>query len=234
MKKFFGLLVLCLVLLNSSFFCIAETENSTSENKTSQAVNVGGVSIIFPVPAPEFVEVGYDKREFMEVFVPGSNRLLSAYILTSDLPLFGKNTKESFSKYGLIEVSRGAEYMTCEVSDFNEVISSVGSLKDMSFDKVEKELNDRLKSIGTDEVKIGQPIQLGTLFKKDDVFGLGMLSSVDVGGRTMKMACCTILMRVKKKLIFIYLYDQYKDENSIKTLAKISEKWADEILKVNL
>jgi len=40
-------------------------------------------------------------------------------------------------------------------------------------------------------------------------------------------------MRVKERLIFVYLYAEYKDEESIVWLRRTTEAWCDEILKLN-
>ena len=60
-----------------------------------------------------------------------------------------------------------------------------------------------------------------------------MIPSLSMAGANMKMCMGCALMRVKNRLLFVYLYSEYKDEDTIKLLRKATEDWADAILKAN-
>jgi len=129
--------------------------------------------------------------------------------------------------------------MDCEVTDFKKVVdgtkeafSDATSITKES----EEEFNRRMKSLDLTnmQVKLGQPTQLGVFFSKQDILGLGMIMGYEMGGSTIKMGATIILMRVKKRLLFIYLYAEYINDETIKWLRNEGEKWSDEILKANL
>ena len=77
------------------------------------------------------------------------------------------------------------------------------------------------------------PVQLGRLFSKRDAYGIGMIMPLSMGGINMKMGMGIALMRVKQRLLFVYLYAEYKNEDTVKWLRKTTDDWADAILKAN-
>jgi hypothetical protein len=80
---------------------------------------------------------------------------------------------------------------------------------------------------------MGQPTQLGCFFSKQDAYGFGMIIATSVGGKTMKTGVGGAILRVKKKLLFVYLNAEYKNEDTIKWLRKATEQWSDAVLQAN-
>ncbi len=184
-------------------------------------------------------ETGYDRRELMEVFVPNSNRLLAAFVLTKELPKLARGIGDVLSNYALVEVLRNGEYTDCEASDFKEVTdgfkAQFGDVLDSSKEEIQEEFNRRMKSMNLDKatVSIGKPIQLGRFFSKQDAYGAGMIVPVSMGSKTTKMGASIVLVRAKKRLLFVYLYAEYKTEETVKQLRETSEEWTDAILNAN-
>ncbi len=204
-----------------------------------ESFKAGGVPIIIPPPISGFVEAG-DRRSLMELFVPQTNRLLSAYMTPDDLARLTKgNDNTLLSKYGLVEVARRAEFMDCGPNDFKEVISgakeAMGDFSSVSLKDTEEEFNRRMKAldIPNAQVSIGKPLMLGPLFSKPDEYGFGMITEYTVSGSNVKVVAGCALLRVKKRLLFAYLYAEYKDEDTIKWIRKTTEEWSDAILKAN-
>lgn len=129
--------------------------------------------------------------------------------------------------------------MDLEAEDFPQVAAGVkrefgGPASSSSFQAAEEELKRRLKSLNIDtEVSLGKPVQLGTLFSKQDAYGFGMISPVSVGTRVMTMGMGGAVVRVKKRMLFVYLFSQYQNEESIEWLRSTTEQWADAMLKQN-
>ncbi|MFN8240232.1 MAG: hypothetical protein U0X39_05705 [Bacteroidales bacterium] len=205
-----------------------------------QSFPVGGVSVILPVPDTSFVEVGSSNRTGMEVFVPQSNRLLGAYVLKTDFPqLYKAEGNSTMERYALVEVPREAESVDCGPDDFKEVTTgateSLGPALAPAMKESEDEFNNRMKSmdISNMQVKIGEPKQLGVFYSKEDMLGMGLLVSYEIGGTPIRMAMTIMLIRAKQRLIFVYLYSEFKSEDTIVWLRRVGEKWGDEILKAN-
>ena len=216
---------------------IVEEPKPVEKAPEVQTFKAGGTPIAIPAPTSDMVETGYDNREMMEVFVPAQNRLIAAFVLATDLPALTRGDENlKMAKYAMVQVPRGGEYTDCGVSEFKEVTDSLAvefeSLIDSVFEEVEDELGRRMKSLEID-LNIGKPTQLGTLFTKQNAYCFGMIIPVILDGETTHMAMGATLLRVKKRLLFIYLYADYKDEETVKWLSSNSEKWADAILAAN-
>jgi hypothetical protein len=222
------------------FLCIiSNAQNSINVKPKTDIVYAGGVSIKIPQPDSSFVELGDENRGLMEIFVPEINRLIAAYVLKADLPhLFKEDDNSIMGKYALVEVPRRGEYMDCEPNNFQEAVEGVKEVfGDVSalMKGGEEEFNKRMKSLDLDDmqVKIGEPTQLGVFFSKQDIFGLGMIIGYDMSGTLTKMGAVITILRVKKRLLFVYLYAEYKNEDTLKWLRRTGEKWSDEILANN-
>ncbi|MGA2457035.1 MAG: hypothetical protein ABSF85_05675 [Terriglobales bacterium] len=246
MKKVTGLkkkipvkmLIRCLLFALSAA-AFGNSQTATEKTDKPVAFKAGGTPIVIPTPTKDMVEVGDAKRELLEVLVPTSSRLLSAFLLTNDLLRLPNVDVKGMSKYALVEVSRRSEYLDCEPSNFKEEIGSVKAQFGDSFNywekEGEKEFNHRIKSLGLDKatLSLGKPIQLGRFFSKQDAYGVGVIMPVSTGSKTVKMGAGIALVRVKKRLLVVLLYSEYKNEQTVKWLRDTSEEWADAILNVN-
>ncbi|MBU1087768.1 MAG: hypothetical protein KKD05_09680 [Candidatus Omnitrophica bacterium] len=229
--------VICCVIVNLVVLITVLSANAQTENKLD-SFKAGGTLINIPAPNAELVEVGYDVREQMEIFVPGSNRLLAGYMRASDIPLFVKGD-ENFvlDQYASIQVPRQGEYQDCAESDFKELVDYVkGSFSD-DIDKIiqdsEAEFNQRMESMNLDKVSIDKPIQLGTLFSKPDAYSMGMISTYSNGTKSWTLIIVTTFIRVRERLLFVYLFSSYNNEQDIAPVRAKAEQWADAILAAN-
>jgi hypothetical protein len=151
-------------------------------------------------------EVGYDIRERMELFVPPTNRLLAAFLMGKDMPLFATKggAPPALTRYAMVQVPRQAEYLDARPTDFAKVVEGVkqqfvGANADATFQSAEEEITRRLKSLNVDKaVSLGKPEMLGTFFSKPDAYGFGMVSPVSVGTNTMKLAMGGAVVRIAK------------------------------------
>jgi hypothetical protein len=212
---------------------------ATAKATDVPSYKAGGTPIAIPPPASNLVETGEDNRAVMEVFVPDQNRLLAAFVLPGDLPRLKSGGDDIFSKYSLVEVPRQGESMDLSAKDFKDLADSVGqqfsAVLDSSTKDVEEELNRRMKTLNLDDPKISfdKPVQLGSFFSKQDAYGLGMIMPVSSKGSTTTMVGGIILLRVKNRMLFAYLYATYKDQETVRWVRKTSEGWADAILAAN-
>lgn len=217
----------------------ANAQTATDTPPAPNSYKIGGMPIVIPPPTTDLVEAGDQIRSFMEVAVPINNRLIAAFLLSSDLSrITNGGDNSSLSKYALVEVPRGGEYTDIEDSDFKQLADStlqqLGNTINSSFADSEDEFNRRLKDLNVNAtVSLGKPVQIGRLFSKQDTFGFGMISQVTTNGTSVNMTVAAAVVRVKKRLVFAYFYAVYKDDDTVKWLRKASEDWADAILKAN-
>lgn len=217
--------------------------NTSKSNKKEilKPHDIGDVPIILPSPGEEFAEVTqYKHLQVLELTVPTQNRLICGFLKTNEFSLLTTkqdSNQSKLSRYALIEVGRGDEYTDISEQEFQdgvkEVKSSLGKIFSSSMPEAEEEFNRRMKSLDLDNVQFGKPVELGTLFSKKDAYCSGMIMSINQGKESTKIAADCILMRVKRRVIFIYLYDHYKGKETVDWLRVTGEKWADVILRAN-
>jgi len=68
---------------------------------------------------------------------------------------------------------------------------------------------------------------------KQDAYAFGMIIAASTGDKTIKTAVGGAMLRVKKRLLFVYLNAEYKNEDTVKWLRKTTEQWSDAVLQAN-
>jgi hypothetical protein len=205
------------------------------------SATAGGAPVVIPPPEKEFVEVGADKRDFFQYMVPSRNRLLCAFVPADFLPSL-KNPAGGMGQYMLVEVSRRLDEKNAEVTSatFEEVVSGMkqqfadSSSLNQTAQESSEEVSSKLKQLHqSKEVSIGKPTPLGNLFQASDAYAGAILAPVSSGGVTSQAINATLLLRVRNRLIFAYIYGSTDDENSLKWIEKVAQQWANEILAAN-
>ncbi len=234
------LLALVMAMHGSAKDIVVEKGEAPSLKAAADAkVTAGGATIVVPSPAKDMAEVTEDlDREAVKVFVPSSNRLLTSFVLSSELPI-SKMRGKVLSRYALVEIPLKAESMDCKPDDFklvtDELKKGFGDTIAATTKEVQEEFDHRLKQLHVDNLKMSfeKPVEIGVLFSKEDAYGFGLMSLTSVAGTSVKIAVACTFVRAKERLIFCYLYAKYKDDDTIKALRKTSEQWADAILLAN-
>jgi hypothetical protein len=203
----------------------------------SSSFRVGLQTILIPPPSPDLPETGPDYRVLAEPLAPAGNRLVAAFLLPDELKALLK-TKTSLTSYALVEVPRQAEFADVTPAFFKQASDGVadqfGAKLDSTIEDQQKEVDLKLKALGNkSSVTLEKPTMLGTLFSKADAIGYGAVIPVSVDGKSATVAMCMTILRVHQRILFLYTYARYTDEESVKSLEKTSDKWSDAILKAN-
>jgi len=174
----------------------------------------------------------------MEVFVIAQNRLLSAYMIPSEIPRFSQREENLIlSKSAAIQVFRQGEYQDFKESDFNELVeyekTDAGAELSSIASDTEAEMNRRLDSLNLDKVNITTPLELGAFFSKPNTYSFGMIVKYSDSGKSWTTVISTTYIRVRERLLFAYVTATYKDNETIAMVRKVSEDWADAILAAN-
>lgn len=210
----------------------------TMEASAAQPYSAGGTPIAIPPPTTEMVDVGSGNLGYLEPMVPLSNRLVAGFVRNDDLPLIQKG-RLGFTEYAMVEVSRSAEFKDLTASDFKQLAGTLdqglGKILNSSLKESESEFNSRMKSLHLDDahLTIDKPVQLGCLFSKPDAYGFGMVVPYSMKGTNIRVAIGADVIRAKDRLLFLYVYVAYKDQESLKWMRKTSQDWADAVLKAN-
>ncbi|MEI7768133.1 MAG: hypothetical protein WCJ97_11930 [Phycisphaerae bacterium] len=199
---------------------------------------VGTVAIALPTINADFIEVGEDQRPKMEILCPAVNRLIAVFVTPEDQVKIIKSDNElKMKRYALVEVPRRGEFVNCTPADFQKIAADIAAGPGKELDKginlAQEELTRRMKDLNLDAIELGKPVPLGTLYSKPDALGAGMVVLVKSGKQNIKVAMALSFIRVKQRLLLVYLYTDYQDVNSIKWLSETSERWATAILEAN-
>ena len=147
-------------------------------------------------------------------------------------------SRTALTRYALVEVPRQAEFADVSEAAFKQVSESMAEqfgakLNDTLADQ-QKEVDLKLKALGNKStVTLEKPTMLGALFTKTDAIGYGAIMPVAVDGKTVTAAMCMMILRVRQRLLFIYTFARYTDEESVRSVQKINDQWSDAILRAN-
>ena len=186
----------------------------------------------------DFIDKQYE--HLIELFVPPTNGLVCGYILNDEKYIFEQGSDDLLTKYAMVQFPK--EYKTYDVSkeEFrileNQMknMMSGNDLIDLTI-TTQDILNERFEKLEFSDFnfEIGTPVQLGTLIKKDDVFGFGMITPYQMLGNSITKVMLCMLMRVNKRILFVYIYDDYKGKSEYKEIINLGEDFADRLFMLN-
>ena len=228
---------LFLVLL----FITAVNAQGANETPEAPSYTAGGVPIVIPAPTEEMREVGPDIREYLELLIVAKgNRLLASFVSEDDLErLTRRDENLLLTKYASVQVPRRGEDTNVSEYMFEQIVELASvRIKEMmvsSLEEAAEELNRRMEAMNIDDLKtsFGQPIHLGRLFSSDRAFGYGTIIPVSVGNRTTNRCVGATLLLVKQRMLFVYLYTDYQNEESVNWIRSVGEKWVNAIIAAN-
>jgi hypothetical protein len=200
----------------------------------------GGVSVAIPTPEKSFTDVGSEKRNSFEFMVPSRNRLLCAFVLTDYLPQL-RNPAIGIDRYMVVEVSRNTDEKKAQITTaiFEQVVAVIkqeigdSSQFNSTIHATTEEMNNKLKAVqNSKDISIDKLTPLGTIFQTTDAYGFLFDGVVSSGGITTRIVAASILIKVRNRLIFAYVYGT-EAESSLKWVQTTAEEWTREILAAN-
>ena len=100
--------------------------------------------------------------------------------------------------------------------------------------KVEANYKKGLAGMGTKaNIRTTSTKNLGFFEKNENVFSAMSVSAANVSGRMVTTLTTTSLVRVKDRLLFVYVYRMFPDEYSIKDLTAFTRKYTSKIIAAN-
>ncbi len=203
-------------------------------------VRAGQVSFVMPSPSPDLVEMGPDLRVLMEIATPNTNRLVAAFISPDELAKLPGGLTGAPQRYALVEVLRRAEFVDVDEATFKQVVDAMSTQlangeAQSTMVKQQDRINEKIDDLGlkSGKVTIDKPVQLGSIFSNANSYGFCMLEPMASNGKTENMVNGVALVRVKNRLLYVYVYAKYEDKSTVDWVLKTTQAWADAILKQN-
>jgi hypothetical protein len=199
---------------------------------------VGLKTITIPSPSADLIEPGPDYRVLLEPFAPTNNRLVTGFLTADEFTKIRTSPSVSLTRYALVEAPRRAEFADITPEFFKQIDAGMAAqfgatINDTLRDQ-QDEINRRLKALGQDKtVTLDKPLMLGSFFSKPGASSYGQIMPITIGQDSKRVAMGVTLVRVRERILFLFLYNLYEDENSVKWIRTTSEQWADAVLAAN-
>ncbi|MFP5237147.1 MAG: hypothetical protein ACLGSD_14700 [Acidobacteriota bacterium] len=212
--------------------------SSLAAQSAPPTYRAGLKSIAIPAPS-DLVEPGSDYRVLLEPLAPINNRLVAAFVQKSDLDAIRSGSAPALTRYALVEIPRRAEFANVSPELFKQITDGMaqqfGAEVNSTLKQQQDEVNRRIQALssGASSVTLEKPVQLGTLFCKPNSCAFGLIMPVTTKGTTTRMLMAVVVMRVQERVLFGYLYTEFKDQDSVKWVSATEEQWADAMLKAN-
>jgi hypothetical protein len=222
----------------------AQAAAASSQPPAVSVYQAGGVSVSIPAPLKNMVEVRPANRAAMERLVPSFNRMITGFAPSKDQLRIAAGDK-SAPLIAMVTVSRQSESKVVGREEFEQIVDSVAKSFNETVDSDAKnnqaEFDQRIKLLDLDHVKVtaDKPVRLGNLFSHPNAAGFATLieasgsdASPDMAASSKKLVS-VLYMRVKSRVLFAYMFADYKDSDTVRWLRNASEDWANEVLKAN-
>ena len=128
-------------------------------------------------------------------------------------------------------------------AEFQDLTSTIKKLQKTLLQKIKDKTADEVTNNFSEEykipvdIKIGEPVPLGTFVEQSDAYGFGNLMryKVSSGEKEIEYDMVTGIsfLRVKSRVLFAYVYCLYESEKDINWAKSKSIEWIDSMLKLN-
>ncbi len=240
MKLIFLFLALTGILFGSSVCLLAQNASNTFQ--------MGNKQIVIPAPSG-FTEAASQIQVIKDRFTvteAASNDLLAVHIPNGDYQLFKKGEFADLTFYTKVSVSKRLRNETASeanfvsfVEAFKKYFPAYSDPKGSVMKKTLTRISENLSSLNQEKttVIIDKPHNLGEIVNERNSFGVIILSQVTtkIGDaeevRTLLSGISVI--RVREKIIFVYTYKDYKNEQDITDLKIFSSNWLKQLAAAN-
>lgn len=224
--------------------CLAGAQAQTA----SAPLQVGGVAIEAPA-LPGFNEISKispDVVALAEAMIPATNRLLGVYLSDRDYEKLVNGESPDFDRYMFIQVHRELENKNVSRADFREISTQlkaqqdtiledvredVGKIFDSASDQISKDYDVSL------DMQLGDQKSLGVFLDQPNAVAFTSLVKYqgNLEGESFDyiMAGSTMLMKVKRRLLYVYVYSQYETQADVDWVESRTSELANLLLTAN-
>lgn len=197
-------------------------------------VQIGAVAIALPNPPGDLVPVDDNAKSLnFDWMVRPNARLLAAYMEPKQFASINV-VHGRMSPNAMVQSLKGAEHMDLDPDDFVTIASSASEgLDKRDVQEMQAKMERRQKEKDGNSVIVDKPQMLGTIFRKTDEFGMIQLIQFKDDGQTLTTIMGTALLRIKQRLVCLYVYRTYQSKDSLEWVKRNLEAWSDAIIAHN-
>ena len=215
--------VIAIAWLLIGALCLTTAQAQTANNP----IDVGGVTIEAP-SLPGFNEISKISPEVValaEAMIPPANRLLGVYLSDRDYEKLVNGESPEFDRYIFIQVHRELENKNVSRADFREIATQLKAQQDTILDDVREDVGKIFDSASNQiskdydvslDMRLGDQKSLGVFLDQPNAVAFTSLvkyqGSLEGESFDYVMAGSTMLMKVKRRLLYLYVYSQYDEQ----------------------
>jgi len=168
-----------------------------------------------------------------------TNRLLAVYYSESDLGRILKNEEAELNKYMLVQTMESTVKKSFTKSQFQDFIekgrNDQNKLWDQYKDKIVPWMEKSSENIANAQnfinfdMKIGQVVPLGIFYDVPEAFSFAQLvkitTSMDGVTNDSVLICGSSFILVNNKILFVYVYSNFNNQDDIDWVRNISKTW---------
>lgn len=203
----------------------------------SSKIKIGATYIDLKVPK-EYAQISKYEKTIFELFkfhTPKTNELLELLLPKSKLKTLSKENIQDINKYILIQTIKSEKEKSISQKQFKKITAFMKQ-QNFTIDSKIGAINKHLKSIDKEiaqNIKIGQSLPLGIYLDKDKVLGFGNLIRSLKKDKTVLTVAVSNFVKVKDKILLIYVYKKYLGTEDIKDVEESSIKIINNLLDIN-
>jgi len=230
------------LLLGALWFATAQAQTA------NDPLHVGGVTIEAP-SLPGFNEISKispDVVALAEAMIPPANRLLGVYLSDRDYEKLINGESPEFDRYMFIQVHRELENKNLSHADFREISTQLKAQQDTILDDVREDVGKLFDSASNQiskdydvslDMQLGDQKSLGVFLDQPNAVAFTSLvkyqGSLEGEAFDYVMAGSTMLMKVKRRLLYVYVYSQYEEQADVDWVESRTTELANLMLTAN-
>lgn len=252
--KFNGSTLLLASALVAGFWGIAAAqEHAPRTAKASPPSTLSSVQLgdkVLVIPAPEgYEEASTQFKQIKDRFTATEapeNDMLLVHMPAADCELLRQGSNATFSQYTKISVQRRAReltvtsaMMTAAIADLRKEAAKFTDPNNPATVAMEKHVERALTELNSKQTKVdfGKPEILGEFNAGTNVFSLLMLMPVKLNQEgvevTTPMLVSVSYVRMKERIIFVYVYRRLESKADLEPLKAFTTKWTSSMLAAN-
>jgi hypothetical protein len=196
-------------------------------------IDVGGQSTLISAPN-NFIEVSAEKRKLVNNLLKENEKLLVLFLPADISPKLGVEPIK-ITKAIYVAVMNKFEKIKCLENDFIDFKGGfMSSYSDnlLAITKTESQLYSKLKNT-LGNVENDEEIELGTIMDIKDAFATMILRQSNTNGGLEKTLASCLFIRLKNRILLIFISDSYKNEESLIWIYNTTQIWSKYLLDLN-
>jgi hypothetical protein len=211
-------------------------------------IDIGKVRIELPVPLGSVEIAGQLPvfRKIVESVVPEGNTLIGLYAPEADVKKAAQGGVD-LPHYMMAQSTRAAENLDVSAADFESLAelskAQLPSLKDVidgaAKDAIKKATDTLSAETRTDmDTQLGETKILGVYAEEKDWLGLSLTMRVqaagaDETGNPRTLVCAANTVRVRNRLLYLFVYAQYASDADKVWTERVSRDWINATWRAN-